>query len=129
MYNKDFSSYKDLYLKVALENIHILKTNLLMLGKNTHDPSIIENMHRAIHNLKTENALMKYTQLAELCAELENVFLRIKAHQLTLSETFFTLIRDASSHIEKSISHIKSGNKEINLSECINHIKKYLKNI
>ncbi len=129
MSNKDFLSYKDLYIKVALENLHILKTNLPLLRQNSHDPTLFNNMHRAVHNLKTESLLMKYTQIALLCLELENMFLSIKTHQLSLSETFFSLIEDASTHMEQSIHNLEIKNKEINLLEFIRTVKERIKSI
>lgn len=129
MHNKNFTSYKELYLKVALGNIHILQTNLPMLKKNQHSFELYENMHRAVHNLKTESILMKYAQLAVLCTELEKVFVQIKLSQAPPSSTFFTLIKDASSHMKQSIRHIESENKETNLSDFIHHVKNYIKNI
>lgn len=129
MDKKDFSSYKKLYMQVAIGNIQILKNNIPVLKQHMHDQAAIEKMHRAVHNLKTESLLMKYAQLASLCTELEKVFVQIKLSQAPPSSTFFTLIKDASSHMKQSIRHIESENKETNLSDLIHHVKNYIKNI
>lgn len=123
MDKKDFSSYKKLYMQSALGNMQTLKNNFPILEQNMRDQAAIEEIHRAVHNLKTESLLMEHGQLAILCRILEDMFSKIKSNQMQISESLLSLINDAMHRIEQSLANIRTEDKEIDMSILIHEIK------
>lgn len=124
MQGKNFSSYKGLYTKAALENLNTMKKNLPLLAQRLQDQRLIDDIHRAAHNLKTESLLMGYSATGTLCKTIEDIFYKVKTEAVRLSEAELDLLLQGAAQIEQSLGLILREDKETDLSEITLNLKK-----
>lgn len=114
MQDNDFSAHKNLYLKAARENLRLIKKTDVL----------IDDAHRAAHNLKAESLLMGYAATAALSGLIENIFYKVKTGALSLSPAISDALAQAAGGLEKSFDLIEKSDREADLSEITTHLKK-----
>lgn len=113
------------FLEEAEELIQKLNDNLLALEKDASNPDSINEVFRLTHSLKSESALLGFTQLSELAHRLEDVFDSIRDRRLELSRPLMDAIFSASDLIQESISKISIGqaDNEVDSRSVIQELK------
>jgi two-component system chemotaxis sensor kinase CheA len=103
-------------LRAFLEESEVLleklNENLLRLEKDRGNPDSINEVFRLTHSLKSESALLGFSQLSELAHRLEDVFDNIRGQNLTLSRPLMDAIFSASDLIHEIISRISAGQND-----------------
>ena len=77
--------YRELFAAEALETYDALGRNLSELEKNPADEPAVGESFRLLHNLKASAGATGLDAIAELAHGLENVFDRIRSHELAFS--------------------------------------------
>lgn len=96
------------FLAESEELLEKLNDNLLELEKDAGNPESINEVFRLTHSLKSESALLGFTNLSELAHRLEDVFDRIRSGNLDLSRALMDAIFSASDLIHEVISRIST---------------------
>lgn len=122
----DIASYKGLYIKTATECVSSIKNSLLALDKNISDKEALVVAHRNAHSLKSESMTMGYPKTSELAKAIEYIMQNIIDKKTTTSTVLFDDLKNAATKLTDSLAKIKNENKEEELIEITQVLKKYL---
>lgn len=116
----ELSQYKDLYLQTSREYLQALNNSLLLLEKDQHDQTAIDEIFRSAHSLKSQSAAMGYEKTGFLCHTVEDIFYEIKQGRLELTPELADILFKAFDDLTHSIDSIESNDTETDLT---NHVK------
>lgn len=116
-------SYKDLYFTTAKDHIAILKKNIVILKTSTDDAGAKEQMLLHSHSFKSQNMIMGYPQMGEVCKNIEQIFRELKDGKRVLNNLVLTHIENALSKLSKSLTNIRKINNELDFTDEIESLK------
>ncbi len=90
----DMSQYLGIFIDEAKEHVQAMNDGLLALEQDPENEQTIEAIFRAAHTLKGMSATMGFENIAELTHSMENVFDKIRHHEIKVTpETMDTLFK------------------------------------
>lgn len=116
MVTVDVATYKPLYLKTSHEYISEFNKNLDLLNQKQTDPTLIYEVFRLAHSLKSQNLIMGFVKTADLCKTLEEYFHAVKDNKIVYKSENYPIIQNAMQNVQKSIDNIDKSNIEIDLN-------------
>lgn len=69
----NLSDYKNLYMQTAKEYIGNMFESIKKLTDNPKDKDAINNLHIASHSLKSQSQVMGFTDIANICLNIEKM--------------------------------------------------------
>lgn len=69
----DLSGYKTLYLQTAREYIDKMSVSLARLSGDSSNKEALNNLHIASHSLKSQSQVMGFTDIANICLDIEKM--------------------------------------------------------
>lgn len=69
----NLADYKNLYLQTAKEYIYKMLVSLDQLSSNTANKDALNNLHISSHSLKSQSQVMGFTDIANICLNIENI--------------------------------------------------------
>lgn len=73
MVQVDLSDYKTLYLQTAKEYINKMLISLNQLSNDVLNKEALNNLHIASHSLRSQSQVMRFTEIANICLDIEKV--------------------------------------------------------
>lgn len=122
----DLSSYKELYLSSARENVEVMKKALSDLPKASISQAAIESLFIKSHSLKGQSMTMGYTGIAKASLAIERFMREVREGKRTITGSEISEISAALLKIEASLTTIATTDKELPLSELITHLERTL---
>jgi len=97
------------FLEDAEELLEKLNHCLLELEKDSANLEIVHEIFRLTHSLKSESALVGFTNLSELAHRLEDVFERLRSGALLLQKELLDAILAAADLLQEMVGRIAGG--------------------
>ncbi len=102
----DLSSFKDLYIKTAKENLQALKNGLFLLEQNGNDEKAIEEVFRNAHTLKSKSLLMGFDKISDLAKSIEDKLYEARNKKTSPTKDVLETITNKALQIEKLLAQI-----------------------
>lgn len=103
--NNDLSDFKELYFKTAHEYINGLNSGMESLGPNP-TPEKFADLHRFAHSLKSQSAVMQFTNIADLAGTLEQLFDQLQKGEQQLTPDLQAQINESINAINKTLTEL-----------------------
>ena len=87
----------------------MLNENIIALEKDPSDSSIIQEIFRIAHTLKSSAAFINQDQLSRLAHKMEDVFQLVKDGQVAVSTGLITSLFQCLDRIKQSVLQIEKG--------------------
>ena len=97
------------FLEDAEELLEKLNHCLLELEKDSANLEIVHEIFRLTHSLKSESALVGFTNLSELAHRLEDVFERLRSGAVLLRKELLDAILAAADLLQEMVGRIAGG--------------------
>ena len=102
---------KDKYKDEALELITEMEKYLLLMETNPEDPTLMEQVFRAMHTLKGNSAMFGFKAISDFTHQLESVYDLIRSRKMSISKPVLNFTLMALDHLTLLV------NKETSLDE------------
>jgi two-component system, chemotaxis family, sensor kinase CheA len=109
--NNDLTDFKELYFKTAHEYVNELNTGMGSLGPNP-TPEKFADLHRFAHSLKSQSAVMQFTNLAELAGTLEQLFYQLQQGEQKLTPDMMAQINESINAMNNSLTELDPNSPE-----------------
>ena len=97
------------FLEETEELLEKLNRSLLELEKDSANLELVHEIFRLTHSLKSESALIGFTNLSELAHRLEDVFERLRSGAVILGRELLDTVLGASDLIQEMVTRIARG--------------------
>jgi two-component system chemotaxis sensor kinase CheA len=97
------------FLEETEELLEKLSRSLLELEKDSGNLELVHEIFRLTHSLKSESALIGFTNLSELAHRLEDVFERLRSGAVMLGRELLDAVLAASDLIQEMVNRIVRG--------------------
>lgn len=117
--------YQDVFLDEVDELLQELNQNLVKFEKDPEDSSIIDDIFRAAHTLKSSAAFVGLNELSELAHQMEDLFQGLRDKTMKMSSEMLNIIFQCFDEINAAISDISQGQEpKRDYTELIEEIKR-----
>lgn len=106
----DLSDYKTLYLKTAKEYIDNITLSYLKLSSNIQDKEAINTIHISSHSLKSQSQVMGFTNIVNLCLNIEKRSDEILKGITQIDNQFVSLLKKFIDKLNLEFSQIEKVN-------------------
>ena len=103
---KILDSFKD----EAAELIASLNYSLIKLEKDKDDSALIDEIFRLAHSIKSSSALMGFDLLSDIAHNIEDLFGRIRNHELTIEKEIITVLLEGSDILDSLLEDYLNNN-------------------
>jgi two-component system chemotaxis sensor kinase CheA len=110
----DFSGMQELledFLTEAGELLSDVDNKLVELEKRPDDAGLLNDVFRGFHTIKGGAGFLNVEELVALCHLTENLFDRLRNHELALSPELMDVILSATSGVREMFSHLERGSR------------------
>jgi two-component system chemotaxis sensor kinase CheA len=110
----DFSGMQELledFLTEAGELLSDVDNKLVELEKRPDDAGLLNDVFRGFHTIKGGAGFLNVDELVGLCHLTENLFDRLRNHELALSPELMDVILSATSGVREMFGHLERGSK------------------
>lgn len=114
---QNLSAYKNLYIETAKVYLTNLSKDLESLSKNHTMKYAIQDAYISAHSLKSQSAVMGFSEMEALCQVIEKMFHDIREGDTVLSSELLKLLQHAHHGLVRSIEHIENEDTEENLTQ------------
>ena len=101
--------YQDVFLEEVDELLQELNQNLLRFERDPEDSSIIDDIFRAAHTLKSSAAFVGLNELSELAHQMEDLLQGLRDGSMKMSDDIVNIIFKCFDEINAAIGDISSG--------------------
>ncbi|GIN37509.1 chemotaxis protein CheA [Heyndrickxia oleronia] len=105
----EMGQYLEIFIEESKEHLQSCNEQLLLLEKNPHDLSIVNEIFRSAHTLKGMSATMGFEDLANLTHKMENVLDAIRNEKISVSPEILDVVFLAVDDLETMVESIASG--------------------
>ncbi len=122
----NLKEYKELFVTESKERIQSLNDCMLKLEKNPKDKESIASLMREAHTLKSMAASMGYIKMAYFSHIIEDIFDYARNKMINIEKIpgLIDLLFECVDALEKSLNMIKKNNKELNIYNLADKLKK-----
>jgi two-component system chemotaxis sensor kinase CheA len=110
----DFSGMQELledFLTEAGELLSDVDNKLVELEKRPDDAGLLNDVFRGFHTIKGGAGFLNVDELVALCHLTENLFDRLRNHELALSPELMDVILSATSGVRTMFGHLERGSR------------------
>jgi len=110
----DFSGMQELledFLTEAGELLSDVDNKLVELEKRPNDAGLLNDVFRGFHTIKGGAGFLNVEELVALCHLTENLFDRLRNHEIALSPELMDVILSATSGVREMFSHLERGSR------------------
>jgi len=108
----NLSDYKNIYLQTAKEYINNISLSYSKLSKNSQDSEAINTIHISSHSLKSQSQVMGFTNITNLCADIEKVSSDILNKANSVDDAFMVLLKESIDKLKLEFNLIERGDAE-----------------
>jgi chemotaxis protein histidine kinase CheA len=102
----DLTDYKNIYLKTAKEYINNMFSSYSKLSVSFHDKEAVNVVHISSHSLKSQSQVMGFTNIVNLCMNMEKNSQDILDGTVKIDEKFVSLLKDTIDRLNLEIAKI-----------------------
>mgnify|MGYP006288140951 FL=1 len=106
-------AFKQKFVEEATEQINDLEEALLQLDKNKEDMDTIESIFRVMHSLKGGSAMFGFEKIDKFTHILENIYDRIRTHELKVSPEILDLTFQAVDHLRNLLDETPENEQQL----------------
>ncbi|HKK60259.1 MAG TPA: chemotaxis protein CheA [Salinivirga sp.] len=106
-------AFKQKFVEEATEQINDLEEALLQLDKNKEDMDTIESIFRVMHSLKGGSAMFGFEKIDKFTHILENIYDRIRNHELKVTPEILDLTFQAVDHLRKLLDETPENEQQL----------------
>jgi two-component system chemotaxis sensor kinase CheA len=110
----DFSGMQELledFLTEAGELLSDVDNKLVELEKRPNDAGLLNDVFRGFHTIKGGAGFLNVDELVALCHLTENLFDRLRNHEIALSPELMDVILSATSGVRDMFGHLERGSR------------------
>lgn len=112
----DLSSYKKLYIDTTKEYLALLKNQLSVLKQDSSNQNALLEAHRLVHTIKSRSFVMEYTDIAEICKNLEELFYQAKNNTRTISQDTIDMVDQITDKLQEAVDALVQNTTQLDLS-------------
>jgi len=105
----DYNKLKRAFIEEAEELLEKLNAALLSLEAERENIDLVNEVFRLTHSLKSESALMEFSNLSKVAHGLEDVFEKIRSSELVLSRQIMDMIFAGFDAMHEMLNRINLG--------------------
>jgi len=121
MQNVDLEEFKDLYIKTAVEYVHILKDKLEEYTTEGNK-NLLQALFMASHSLKGQSYAMNYNDIGKVSREIELFFQDAQNLKRIPQSNELDAIGELIEYLSLSIESIQNNSAEIPLDQNHNNL-------
>lgn len=114
------------FLDELEEKLQIINDNLLILEREPENQEVLQEIFRAAHTIKGSSGIMGYEKMASLTHEIENLFDKIRQHELTVDSEMINVLFEALDALNTLKREVTGDKVDIDISEVLTKLKSYL---
>lgn len=121
----DENKLRHAFLDEVEEILEHLDQSLLELESQPDNMDLLNEAFRSIHSIKSESAVLGFSRLSNLAHKIEDVFDKLRNHELSITQLLMDIILNATDQIHEIVSVIAKGGKDddFNTEEIVNKLK------
>ena len=108
----NLSGYKNIYLQTAKEYVNNLLSGYLSLSTNSQDADAMKTIHLSSHSLKSQSQVMGFTNIVNLCVNLEKVSDDILNGVFKVDVEFTVLLKKTIDELSLELASIEKRGAE-----------------
>ncbi len=105
------------FIEESLENVEEMEEALLKLDLTQIDIEQINQIFRAVHTIKGNSTIFKFTAINDLAKTLENLLDNIRKETLQLEQQHLDFLLKSSDHLRNMLLEIKNKGMQTEKSE------------
>ncbi|MEW5949266.1 MAG: chemotaxis protein CheA [Thermodesulfobacteriota bacterium] len=98
-----------IYFSEAEELLQTMEHSLMTLESDPQNQSVINEVFRAMHTMKSSSAMVGFTQLSEHAHLLENLLERIRSKQLPITQNLVSFLLENHDLIKSAVENAAQG--------------------
>lgn len=114
------------FLDELEEKLQIINDNLLILEREPENQEVLQEIFRAAHTIKGSSGIMGYEKMASLTHEIENLFDKIRQHEITVDSEMINVLFEALDALNTLKREVTGDKVEIDINEVLTKLKSYL---
>lgn len=123
----DIVKYKSLYLQTSWGYLNMLMKNSAFLTKGPQTDIVIDSSYLAAHSLKSQSTLMGYNQIGKISGIIEQILKAKKEKKGELNNEMLEIMLSGFKKIQVSLTQIAENASEVDMSEEIEKLEKFVK--
>jgi two-component system chemotaxis sensor kinase CheA len=104
-----------IYFSEAEELLQTMEHSLMTLESDPQNQSVINEVFRAMHTMKSSSAMVGFTQLSEHTHLLENLLERIRSKQLSITQNLVSFLLENHDLIKSAVENAAQGKPDVGL--------------
>ncbi|MBU1078472.1 MAG: Hpt domain-containing protein, partial [Spirochaetes bacterium] len=105
----------------------LFEENILLLDKEPENKELINELFRVVHSLKSETALMGFTNFSTIAHKLEDIFHQIRDNKLHVDDRFIELSLKIIDKFKEMLNLIiTSSSDKSDISEIVNTLSSFM---
>lgn len=99
------------FLMEAGEMLEDVDIKLVELEQNPEDGDLLNTVFRGFHTIKGGAGFLEAKSLVELCHKTENLFDKLRSHELTLNSDMMDIIMEATGEVHRMFGEMSNGHQ------------------
>lgn len=112
----NISDYREIYFETAREYTNSLSKSCNKLAENPFDKDALNQLHISSHSLGSQGQVMRFTNMASLCAIIEKISRAVLEGRYRVNPDFIFLLKEAVRELNLCLAQIEKEGKEKDLS-------------
>lgn len=104
-----------IYFSEAEELLQAMEHGLMALESDPQNQSVINEVFRAMHTMKSSSAMVGFTQLSEHAHLLENLLERIRSKQLPITQNLVSFLLENHDLVKSAVENEARGKPDVGL--------------
>ncbi|HEC99436.1 MAG TPA: chemotaxis protein CheA [Proteobacteria bacterium] len=104
-----------IYFSEAEELLQTMEHSLMTLESEPQNESVINEVFRAMHTMKSSSAMVGFTQLSEHAHLLENLMERIRSKQVSITQNLVSFLLENHDLIKSAVENAAQGKPDVGL--------------
>lgn len=114
------------FLDELEEKLQVINDNLLILEREPDNQEVLQEIFRAAHTIKGSSGIMGYEKMASLTHEIENLFDKIRQHELTVDSEMINVLFEALDVLNTLKREVTGDKVDIDTGDVLAKLKSYL---
>lgn len=124
------NEYMDMFIEDMREHLNNINTALMTLEVQPEDKTIINELFRSFHTMKSSTAAMEFNKTSELIHKMEDLLFEVRENRIAINRKIVELIFVFHDFLENALEEIIKNGSEENLNgvHLVDTIKAILSN-
>lgn len=114
----------NLFILDLEDDIDKIDNGLLELESNGQEPSLINRIMRAAHNIKGSSGMVGFNKMREITHAIETVMVEVNNHKVKVTRSLISLLLKCMDRIKLLKDQFLKGSVDIEVSDLVEELKK-----